>query len=173
MITPAYVREILPKLVDVQVKIDLVISELEVMTGWLFNSRTNYVEYIYWYPNVAEHQLSLRPISTVSKVEEQIDGTWVEIGVDDYYMFNQQLIKKIGYWDYSLKVTCTGGYTVSTTPEFIKFALRTQIAFLETRLKEDVLAVSQKSLGQGASSVFLDPNMHPRFRECISRYKRY
>lgn len=173
MITPVYVRESSPKLLNVQSKIDEIVKLFESKTGWLFSTRTNYIEYIKYYSFLTSRTISLNPLTSVSLVQEQIDGVWTTVDIDDYYLNGQQLIKQSGYWNYDLKVTCTGGYTTSTCPADIRLALKTQLLFLEGRLKEDILLVSQKSVGIGASSQFLNPTYHPLFESTVRRYYRY
>lgn len=144
---------------------DAVVEQFEQMTGLLWNQRTGYVETSQIWPGQEVVFLSLRPVSSITSVEERrrSDTEYSELATSKYALDGHRLVRLDSlFWDGIVKVTYSGGYTETTCPADVRLALLKQAAFLTARTGNDKIAVKSLSR-QGASGDLEVANYCPLF----------
>lgn len=154
-----------------------VVTQFEDLTGYLWNSRTGYVEIVentlVDSPNTV--WLALSPVTTLTTVEEKArasGATWTALASTAYELIGTRRLTKLsGNFEDLVRVTYTGGYTDLTCPADIANALLAQAKFLASRLDSQKIALSQQAFEAGSTS-FLSPDLHPLFAACVRSRRR-
>lgn len=78
-----------------------------------------------------------------------------------------------GVWLSRVKATYQGGYDTNNyrAPANVREAILMQVAFWIQRNKDELLVARSKAFQQGSTS-YLDPGMHPVFRDVVNANKR-
>lgn len=124
--------------------------------------------------------LDLRPVASVSKVEDSPDYvTWTELTANEdwAHAHDGEVVRLGGYcWSKFIRVTYTGGYADHerdgpVIPEDIARALITQAQFMAQRLSGDKLVTKSKAF-RGGSGVYEDGDYHPLFLKAVRSHRR-
>lgn len=144
---------------------DTVVGLWESYTGALWDQRSGHVETRRVAEDTTLLQLSLRPVSSVTTVEEMDDdeSDWTELEADeDFVSIGHTLRRRGTAWSPNVRITYSGGYTESTAPAQVRAALVTQARFMAKRLSNEHVEISSQNF-EGGSGVFLRPDVHPLF----------
>jgi hypothetical protein len=117
--------------------------------------------------------LTLRPVSTVTKVEIGDNSKAVTtLDSTKYEILGVGTLRRIdSFWERFVKVTYDGGYFSTTTPFDIRRALLLQAQFVRNRFSQEKIAISSLQ-GESGSTNFLHPVFHPFFTAVAQKYKR-
>lgn len=160
---------------DLEFLRDAVVGQWEKATGGLWLRRIGYVQEMTVPDRTNKVWLSLRPLETLTSVEEREKGsaTWTTVDSSGYYN-DEHRVERIGqdYFEKNVRFTYTGGYADDTAPEDILNAIATQVQFLQQRLSNEHLISRSRTVGD-SQVVFLESaGQHPYFKQIAQQRRR-
>ncbi len=157
---------------------DAVVGLWEQETGRPWLRREDYVQTIRPRDYTRKIWLALRPVESVTKVEEILSGSdWTELDSEGWLFVEPTIEKLSSYFRRLVRVTYTGGVVAepedaeAKTPADIREALILQARYLVDRHSGENAILRSKAFEKGSTS-FLSADLHPLFKKTAQLHAR-